>query len=174
MMLSTKALGFFTVLAAAACGHQPLTATHTPNPILLGPTRALPAASAANGPVAPVVHAYDAALRGQGHSAGAARTAEFYSISSFSVMGSGGGNYQQTTETTVRASLDAVAAEVSSGSVQVGFSVESVVCETITIYALFALSSNESCAIVGTAHIPEPKAGPEAAPTAPQAVEVSR
>jgi hypothetical protein len=148
-------------LAAAAalvftvgCGHPPLAAYATPQPIMLGPVQHLPGGSAA---------AQDASdLRTGRFSAIASAT-----ISATAQATGNGGTYTTTTQAQSLGSvLDAAAADAIQGDARGRLAAKEVACSSVVFYALFYLFSEEQCTLSGRAERPRPvpKAAPAGAP----------
>ena len=140
---------------AAGCGHPPLAAYATPQPIMLGPVQHLPGGSAA----------------GQG--ASDLQSGRFSAIASTTISATAtptgnGGSYTTTTQAESLGSvLDAAAAEAIQGDARGRLAAREVACSSVVFYALFYLFSEEQCTISGRTERPRPvpKAEPAHAPS---------
>lgn len=146
-----------SALAALAigCGHPPLTAYVTPQPIMLGPVRRLP-----GGEQAPARPANEV-------EAGSFTATASAGIQAFSTPMPSGGAYTTTTamESSSRV-LDAAAIDAIQGDARGRLWAREVACSSVVMYAFVYMFSEEQCTLSGRTERPrpEPKATATSAP----------
>lgn len=146
---------------AAGCGHPPLTAYATPQPILLGPVRRLPGAVPSAG--------RDPDNLQSGRFTASAND----SISVVSTPVGNGGTYTSSTQAySLTSVLDAAAADAVQGDAQGRLEAREVECSSVVVYALFYFFAEEQCTLSGRTERPrpppkEPSAATSAAESAP-------
>lgn len=144
---------------AAGCGHPPLTAYATPQPIMLGPVRRLPGGEPATEKDAGDVQA------GRFSATATSR------VEVTSTPTPGGAYTRTTTVNSLSSALDAAAADAIQGDARGRLEAREVDCSSVVMYAFFYLFAEEQCTLSGRTERPRPS--PEATPAGASVPEVA-